>query len=81
MQFANARQSLLDMRTSLQNRSEQSTLEVVQKMQARLLKEIASEVARLEAAIAAEVKATRPRPSSPRSSRACRDLARSRPPA
>ena len=60
VQIVNARQSLLDMRTSLQNRSEQSTLEVVQKMQARLLKEIASEVARLEAAIAAQVKATRP---------------------
>jgi len=59
VQIVNARQSLLDMQTSLQNRSEQSTPEVVQKMQGRLLKEIASEVAKLEAAIAAQVKATR----------------------
>jgi transposase len=59
VQIVNARQSLLDMQTSLQNRNEQSTPEVVQKMQGRLLKEIASEVAKLEAAIAAQVKATR----------------------
>ena len=56
VQIVNARQSLLDMQTSLQNRSEQSPPEVVQKMQGRLLKQIASEVARLEAAIAAQVK-------------------------
>jgi transposase len=58
VQIVNARQSLLDMQTSLQNRSEHSTPEVVQKMQRRLLKEIASEVAELEAAITAQVKAT-----------------------
>ena len=58
VQIVNARQSLLDMQTSLQNRSEHSTPNVVQKMQARLLKEIASEVAKLEAAITAQVKAT-----------------------
>jgi transposase len=57
-QIVNARQSLLDMQTSLQNRSEHSTPEVVQKMQERLLKKIAREVARLEAAITAQVKAT-----------------------
>jgi len=58
VQIVNARQSLLDMQTSLQNRGEHSTLEVVQKMQERLLKKIASEVAKLEVAIAAQVKAT-----------------------
>lgn len=58
MQIVNARQSLLDMQTSLQNKGEHSTPEVVQKMQARLLKKIASEVAKLEVAIAAQVKAT-----------------------
>ena len=52
-QIVNARQSLLDCRPSLQNRGEHSAPEVVQKMQARLLKKIASEVAKLEAAIAA----------------------------
>lgn len=58
VQIVNARQSLLDMQTSLQNRGEHSTPEVVQKMQERLLKKIASEVAKLEVAIAAQVKAT-----------------------
>ena len=58
VQIVNARQSLLDMQTRLQNRGEHSTLEVVQKMQERLLKKIASEVAKLEVAIAAQVKAT-----------------------
>lgn len=58
VQIVNARQSLLDMQTSLQNRGEHCLPDVVQKVQARLLKEIASQVARLEAAIAAQVKAT-----------------------
>src|SRR5438552_15897118 len=57
-QIVNARQNLLDMQTSLQNRSAQSMPEVVQKMQGRLLKEIACEVAKLEAAIVASIKAT-----------------------
>ncbi|MCA1459039.1 IS110 family transposase, partial [Bradyrhizobium sp. BRP22] len=57
-QIVNARQSLLDLQTSLQNRSEHAAPEVVQKMQARLLKKIAGEVAELESAIAAMVKAT-----------------------
>ena len=56
VQIVNARQSLLDLQTSLQNRSEHSTPEVVQKMQARLLKTIALEVAKLEAAITAMIK-------------------------
>jgi transposase len=58
VQIVNARQSLLDMQTSLQNKGEHCLPDVVQKMQARLLKEIASQVAKLEAAIAAQVKAT-----------------------
>lgn len=58
VQIVNARQSLLDMQTSLQNRGEHGLPDVVRKMQARLLKEIASQIAKLEAAIAAQVKAT-----------------------
>ena len=58
VQIVNARQSLLDLQTSLQNRGEHAAPEVVQKMQARLLKKIALEVAKLEAAIAAMIKAT-----------------------
>ncbi len=58
VQIVNARQRLLDLQTSLQNRGEHSTPEVVQKMQARLLKTIALEVAKLEAAIAAMIKVT-----------------------
>jgi transposase len=58
LQIVNARQALLDLRASLQNRSEHSAPEVVQKMQARMLKNIALEVAKLEAAIAALIKAT-----------------------
>ena len=58
VQIVNARQGLLDLRTELQNRGEHSVPEVVQKVQARLLKKIAAELATLEAAIAATVKAT-----------------------
>jgi transposase len=56
-QIVNARQSLLEMRTSLQNRSEHSAPEAVRKMQARLLKSIALELAKIDAAIAATIKA------------------------
>ena len=56
--IVNARLALLDMQTGLQNRNEHSTPEVVQKMQARLLRNIALEVTRLETAIAALIKAT-----------------------
>jgi transposase len=58
VQIVTARQALLELQTSLQNRSEHGAPEVVQRMQARLLKKIASEVATLEAAIAAMVKAS-----------------------
>jgi transposase len=57
-QIVNARQALFELQTKLQNRTEQATPEPVQKMHARLLKNIACEVAKLEAAIAALVKAT-----------------------
>ena len=58
VQIVKARQALLDMQTSLQNRSEHAAPDVVQKMQARVLKNIAREVAKLEVAIAAMIKAT-----------------------
>jgi transposase len=56
-QIVNARQGLLELQTKLQNRGEHAGPEPVQKMHARLLKTIAVEVARLEAAIAAMIKA------------------------
>jgi transposase len=58
-QMVNARQGLLDLQTALQNRSEHSEVEEVQKMHARLLKKIAGEVVRLEAAITALIKSTK----------------------
>jgi transposase len=57
-QIVNARQALLELHTKLQNRTEHAAPEPVQKMHARLLKKIALEVAKLEAAIADLVKAT-----------------------
>jgi transposase len=57
-QIVNARQGLLDLQTRLQNRGEHAGPEPVQKMHARLLKKIAVEVAKLEAVIAAMIKAT-----------------------
>jgi transposase len=57
-QIVNARQGLLELQIQLQNKDEHSVPEVVQKMHARLLKKIALEVAKLEAAIAAMIKAT-----------------------
>jgi len=58
LQIVNARLGLIDLQTELQNRGEHSVPDVVQKMQARLLKKIAAELATLEAAIVAMVKAT-----------------------
>jgi transposase len=55
--IVNARQGLLDLQTKLQNRSEHAGPEPVQKMHARLSKKIAAEVAKLEAVIAAMIKA------------------------
>ena len=57
-QIVNARQALLELQSELQNRGEHSRPDVVQRVQARLLKKIAAELATLEAAIAATVKAT-----------------------
>jgi transposase len=58
VQMVNARLCLLDLQVELQNRGEHSVPEVVKRMQARLLKKIAAELATLEMAIAALVKAT-----------------------
>jgi transposase len=58
VQIVYARQRLLDLQTSLQNSGEHSSPDVVQKMQARLLRKIALEIAKLEAAAAAMIKAT-----------------------
>jgi len=58
VQIVHARQGLLDLQTSLQNRGEHAVPEVVQKMQGRLLKKIALELVKLEAAISAMIKAT-----------------------
>jgi transposase len=58
VQMVNARQGLLDLQTTLQNRDEHAVVEAVQKMHARLLKKIALEVAKLETAIAALIKTT-----------------------
>ncbi len=57
-QMVNARQGLLDIRTMLGNKGEQDVPEPVQKSHARLLKNIAVELANLEAAITAMIKAT-----------------------
>ena len=57
-QMVNARQSLLDQQTELTNRSEHSLPDIVQRMHARLSKAFATELATLEAAIIALVKAT-----------------------
>jgi transposase len=57
-QIVNARQALLDVQSELQNRNEHSRPDVVQRVQARLLKKIAAELATLEAAITATIEAT-----------------------
>ena len=57
-QIVNARLGLLDLQTKLLNRGEHAGPESVQKMQARMLKNIAAEVAKLEAVIAAMIKTT-----------------------
>ncbi len=57
-QIVSARQALIDLQTSLQNRSEHAAPDVVQNMQARMLKKLALEVAKLEAAITTLIKAT-----------------------
>jgi transposase len=57
-QMVNARQGLIEIKTMLDNKGEQDVPEPVQRMHARLLKKIAAELATLEVAIAAKVKAT-----------------------
>jgi len=58
MQMVNARRGLLEIETMLTNQGEHSVPDVVEKMQARLLKKIALEIVKLEMAIAAMIKAT-----------------------
>jgi transposase len=58
LKLVKARQALLDIETNIHNQSEHAAPAAVQKMHKRLLKTVASEVAKLEAAIAAKVKAT-----------------------
>ena len=57
-QIVNARLGLLDIQTEMLNRGEHAGPEAVQKMQARMLKNIAVEIAKLEAVIAAMIEAT-----------------------
>jgi transposase len=57
-QLVNARQGLLDIRTALSNKGQHDVPEPVQKSHTRLLKAIAVELAKLEAAITAMIKAT-----------------------
>jgi transposase len=57
-QIVNARQALLDVQSELQNRNEHSRPDIVQRVQARLLKKISAELATLEAAITATIEAT-----------------------
>jgi transposase len=53
-----ARQGLLDYQTRVQNQNEHEVPVAVQKMHARMLKQVASEILKLEAAIAAMIEAT-----------------------
>jgi transposase len=57
-QMMNARHGLIELQIMLQNRDAQAKAKPVQRMHARLLKTIAAELATLEAAILALVKAT-----------------------
>lgn len=57
-QMVSARQGLLDIQTMLRNRGEHEVPQVVKQMHARLLQNIAAELAKLKAAIIALVKAT-----------------------
>jgi transposase len=58
VQIVNARQALLEQQTQMQNRCEHAVPVPVRKTHERLLKAIAIEVAKLEAAIAALIKAS-----------------------
>jgi transposase len=57
-QIVNARQALLGVQSELQNSSEHSRPDIVQRVHARLLKKIAAELATLEAAMTATIEAT-----------------------
>jgi transposase len=58
VQIVNARQGVIEIETMLTNQSGHSVPDVVQKMQSRLLKKIAAEIATLEVAIAALIRTT-----------------------
>ena len=53
-----ARKSLLDLKTRLESQNEHAAPGLVQKAHGRVLKSLATEIARLEAAISAKIKAT-----------------------
>ena len=53
-----ARKALLDLKTRLQSQNEHAAPELVQKAHARVVKSLATEIAKLEAAISAKIKAT-----------------------
>jgi transposase len=53
-----ARKALLDLKTRLQSQNEHAAPGQVQKAHARILKSLASEIAGLEAAISAQIKAS-----------------------
>jgi transposase len=53
-----ARKNLLDLQTRLQSQNQHAAPESIQKAHRRILKSLATEIARLEAAISAKVKAT-----------------------
>jgi transposase len=53
-----ARKGLLDLKTRVQSQDEHAALGTVQKAHARILKSLAAEIAKLEAAISAKIKAT-----------------------
>src|SRR6202047_5168626 len=57
-QIVNARQGLLALQTNLQTRGEHAGPEPVHKMRVRLLKQLALEIDKLQAAIAAMIRAT-----------------------
>jgi transposase len=57
-ELVKARIGLIDLRTRLQSQSEHTVSESVQKAHARVLKAISAEIEKLEAAIAAKIKAT-----------------------
>jgi transposase len=67
-----ARKNLIDVKTRLQSQNEHAMPGPMQKAHAHVLKSLAAEIPKLEAAISARIKPHRRLPSAPRSSKACR---------